>query len=79
MTKTIAGLLVAAATLVSTAAMALPTAAQKEAVRSSCADDYKTYCATVPAGGMQSLQCLEKNMDKLVPACQSAVKAITGG
>lgn len=79
MIRIIVGLLLGISTLVSTAAMALPTAAQKEAIRSSCANDFKTYCAAVPPGGMQALQCLEKNMANLVPACQQAVKAVTGG
>ncbi|MDQ2633397.1 MAG: hypothetical protein M3Y43_01800 [Pseudomonadota bacterium] len=78
MTRMIAGLLVASAA-VSTAALAAPTAAQKNAIRSSCASDFKTYCPGVSAGGMPALQCLEKNMANLVPACQQAVKAVTGG
>lgn len=78
MTGTVAGLLVASA-LMSTAALAAPTEAQRQAIRSTCANDYKTYCASVPPGGMPALQCLEKNMANLVPACQQAVKAVTGG
>jgi hypothetical protein len=77
-TRTIAGLLVASA-MVSTAAQAAPTEAQRQAIRSSYANDYKTYCSSVPPGGLPSLQCLERNMANLVPACQQAVKAVTGG
>ncbi|MBI3700526.1 MAG: hypothetical protein HY242_08810 [Afipia sp.] len=53
-----------------------PTDAQRSAIRSSCRSDYEANCASVPPGGMASLQCLQKNMAKLSAACQSAVSAI---
>jgi hypothetical protein len=59
--------------------IAAPTQAQQEAIRSSCQSDYRTYCASVPPGGSAALQCLEQNVAKLSSACQSAVKAATGG
>lgn len=79
MTRTIPGVLAAAFALIATGVLAMPTEAQKQAVRSSCASDYKTYCSAVPPGGRPSIQCLERNMANLVPACQQAVKAVTGG
>ncbi|MDA7948728.1 MAG: hypothetical protein MPJ78_14790 [Hyphomicrobiaceae bacterium] len=56
-----------------------PTAAQKQALRSSCPADFRANCAGVPTGGMAALVCLEQHVDKLSPACQSAVKAVSGG
>lgn len=56
-----------------------PTQAQIGAIRSSCAADYRAHCASVPTGGMASLNCLQKNMSKLSAACQSAVSAVGGG
>ena len=58
---------------------AAPSQAQQQAIRSSCQNDYRTYCASVPTGGSAALQCLEKNVSSLSPACQQAVKAATGG
>ncbi len=56
-----------------------PTAAQKHALRSACPADFRANCAGVPTGGMAALVCLEQHVDKLSPACQSAVKAVSGG
>src|ERR1700753_4352301 len=53
-----------------------PTDAQRSAIRSSCRADYEAHCASVPPGGMASLQCLQKNMSSLSPGCQSAVRAV---
>ena len=53
-----------------------PTDEQRSAIRSSCRSDYQANCASVPPGGMASLQCLQKNMSKLSDACQRAVSAI---
>lgn len=55
-----------------------PTAAQKQAVRSSCAADYRANCSSIPPGGMASLVCLEQHASALSPSCQSAVDAIAG-
>jgi hypothetical protein len=60
-------------------AHAAPTEAQQQAIRSSCQNDYRTYCASVPTGGAEALQCLEKNVASLSSACQQAVKAASGG
>jgi hypothetical protein len=53
-----------------------PTDAQRSAIRSQCRSDYQANCASVPPGGMASLQCLEKNMSSLSPGCQAAVRAV---
>ena len=61
------------------AAAQMPSTAQRNAVRQSCARDYQAMCASVPAGGSASLQCLRSNMQSLSPPCQSAVAAIGSG
>jgi hypothetical protein len=35
-----------------------------------------THCSSVPPGGEESLQCLQKNMSSLSSSCQSAVRAV---
>ena len=54
-----------------------PTTAQRNAIRQSCANDYRAMCASIPAGGRASLQCLQEHMQSLSPPCQSAVAAIS--
>lgn len=56
-----------------------PTAAQQQAIKSSCVSDYKANCATVPTGGMDALVCLEQHEANLSPACKSAVEAVDHG
>ena len=53
-----------------------PTDAQRSAIRAECRSDYQAHCASVPPGGMASLQCLQKNMSSLSSGCQSAVRAV---
>lgn len=53
-----------------------PTDAQRSAIRAECRSDYQANCASVPPGGMASLQCLQKNMSSLSSGCQSAVRAV---
>ena len=53
-----------------------PTDAQRSAIRSACRSDYQAHCASVPPGGMASLQCLQQNMSSLSSGCQSAVRAV---
>jgi hypothetical protein len=53
-----------------------PTDAQRSAIRAECRSDYEAHCASVPPGGMASLQCLQKNMPSLSSGCQSAVRAV---
>ena len=53
-----------------------PTDAQRSAIRTQCRSDYEAHCASIPPGGVASLQCLQKNMSSLSPGCQSAVRAV---
>ena len=68
-----------ATVLLASAAPALsqaPTDAQRSAIRSACRSDYQAHCASVPPGGIESLQCLQKNMSALSSSCQTAVRAM---
>ena len=56
-----------------------PTAAQRNAIRQSCASDYQATCAGVPTGGSAALSCLRSHLDSLSQGCQSAVGALSGG
>jgi hypothetical protein len=53
-----------------------PTDAQRSAIRSACRSDYMAHCSSVSPGGMEALQCLQKNMSGLSSTCQSAVRAV---
>jgi hypothetical protein len=54
-----------------------PTDAQRAAIKSQCRNDYMAHCASVPPGGKESLQCLQKNMSSLSSSCQTAVRAVS--
>ncbi|MBS0246171.1 MAG: hypothetical protein JSR61_06085 [Proteobacteria bacterium] len=56
-------------------AFAQVTAEQQAAIKSSCRSDYMSNCMSVKPGGPEALQCLQRNMAKLSPSCQSAVNA----
>jgi hypothetical protein len=62
--------------IVTPASSQAPTDAQRATIRSECRSDYEANCASVPPGGAESLQCLQKNMSGLSPGCQSAVRAV---
>jgi hypothetical protein len=71
------GAMVAGAIVISATAFAqAPTDAQREAIRSACRSDYMAHCSSVPPGGLESLQCLQKNMSSLSGSCKSAVSAV---
>jgi hypothetical protein len=53
-----------------------PTDAQRSAIRSNCRADYQAHCSSIPPGGAESLQCLQKNMASLSAGCQTAVRAV---
>jgi hypothetical protein len=53
-----------------------PTDAQRSAIRSNCRSDYQAHCSSIPPGGAESLQCLQKNMASLSAGCQDAVRAV---
>jgi hypothetical protein len=68
--------MLAAAVVISAPAFAqAPSDAQREAIRSACRSDYIAHCSSVPPGGLESLQCLQKNMSSLSGGCKSAVNA----
>jgi hypothetical protein len=71
------GAMLAGAMVISASAFAqAPTDAQREAIRSACRSDYMAHCSSVPPGGLESLQCLQKNMSSLSGSCKSAVSAV---
>src|ERR1700733_4377210 len=71
------GAMLAGAIVISASAFAqAPTDAQREAIRSACRSDYMAHCSSVPPGGLESLQCLQKNMSSLSASCKSAVSAV---
>lgn len=53
-----------------------PTPAQASAIRGSCRSDFMASCSGVQPGGRDALQCLERNVAKLSPACKTAVSAV---
>jgi hypothetical protein len=71
------GAMLAGAIAISASAFAqAPTDAQREAIRSACRSDYMAHCSSVPPGGLESLQCLQKNVSSLSGSCKSAVNAV---
>jgi hypothetical protein len=57
-------------------ALSQPTQAQQNALRSNCRSDFMSNCSGVKPGGVEALQCLQRNVAKLSPGCQSAVNAL---
>jgi len=53
-----------------------PSAAQRDAVRSSCRSDFMANCSGVQPGGKDALDCLIQNDARLSPSCRTAVSAI---
>jgi hypothetical protein len=49
--------------------------AQKDAMKANCRSDYMSNCMSVRPGGIEALQCLQKNVAKLSPSCQATVKS----
>jgi cysteine rich repeat protein len=60
------------------AAAKQPNNAQVSAIKSACGSDYPKVCAGVQPGGAAALECLEKNKEKVSPACEKAVSAASG-
>jgi len=48
--------------------------AARQAVRQSCANDSKTYCADKK--GREAMQCLRENSDKLSADCKDALSKL---
>src|SRR4051794_18584270 len=65
------------AALPMTPAAAQPTQQQQSAIRSNCRSDYMSTCSGVKPAGIEALQCLQRNVAKLSPGCQSAVNAVS--
>ncbi|MDB5601416.1 MAG: hypothetical protein JWN71_3460, partial [Xanthobacteraceae bacterium] len=55
-----------------------PTAAQQNAIRQSCRNDFMANCSGVQPGGQAALVCLQTNAARLSPPCRQAVGAIGG-
>jgi hypothetical protein len=70
------GTLLAVAIFATAAGAQAPSQAQRDAIKSQCRGDYMAHCSSVPPGGAESLQCLQKNMSSLSAGCASAVKAV---
>jgi len=70
------GTLLAVAIFATAAGAEAPSQAQRDAIKSQCRSDYMAHCSSVPPGGAESLQCLQKNMSSLSAGCASAVKAV---
>ncbi len=51
------------------------TAAQQNAIREHCRNDFMSHCSGVSPGGKAALSCLQKNVAELSPACEKAVSA----
>jgi hypothetical protein len=61
------------------AAAQQPTAAQKNALRSACMNDFMAYCSKVNPNGPGALACLQRNSASLSPRCRSAMSAVGSG
>jgi citrate synthase len=69
------GVALVAASLLPAAAQQQPTRAQVSAIRESCRDDYKAFCASVPRG-KAAMDCLRQNAANLSQGCQQALSAL---
>ena len=70
------GTLLVVTTFATAAGAQAPSQAQRDAIKSQCRGDYMAHCSSVPPGGAESLQCLQKNMSSLSASCAGAVKAV---
>ncbi len=52
-----------------------PTAAQQEAMRENCRNDFMSHCSGVTPGSKDALACLQKNVAGLSSTCKSVVSA----
>lgn len=53
------------------------TKEQQNALRNNCRSDFMANCSSVKPGGIEALQCLQRNVAKLSAGCQTAVKALS--
>ena len=54
-----------------------PTQAQRDAIRNSCRSDFMSNCSGVTPGGLEALQCLQRNSARLSVGCRNSVNAIS--
>jgi hypothetical protein len=69
------GLAMVSLAALTTMAAAQVTPEQQSAIRASCRPDFTSKCSGVTPGGKDALQCLQKNVASLAPACKTAVSA----
>ena len=53
-----------------------PTAAQMNAIKTTCRSDFSRNCKGVPIGGPEAIACLQSNVAKLSPNCQTSLTDI---
>jgi hypothetical protein len=53
-----------------------PSPQQLNALRTACRSDFMRNCASVQPGGIEALQCLKRNGERLSVSCQRAVAAV---
>ncbi|MER2265371.1 hypothetical protein [Methylobacterium oxalidis] len=68
---------VAFLTGIANTALAAPMSADDKALlQQQCMGDFTTFCGDMPPDdGPETQACFEKNMSKLSPGCQSAIKS----
>ena len=49
--------------------------AQTAAERAACQADFEKFCPGVEPGGGRIVECLAKQLDKLMPECKTVVEA----
>ena len=65
-----------AVVLCGAAAAQQPTAAQQNAIKSACRNDFMAQCSGVQPGGQAALSCLQQHSSSLSSTCKQAVAAI---
>jgi hypothetical protein len=55
-----------------------PSPQQLSALRTACRSDFVANCAGVHPGGVEALQCLKRNGERLSVSCRRAVAAVGG-
>lgn len=46
---------------------------QQNAVYQACVNDYRLFCSGIQSGEGRIIACLQKNAEKLSPACKKAL------
>jgi hypothetical protein len=68
-----------AAAPVAAAPAAAPTPQQQAAIKAACQRDFMMNCRGVTPGGPEAGACLQRNVSRLSPGCQSALAAVANG